>query len=105
MSGSEIQKQISLSFNRGTLLLTGLTRKELPDACGSCVWRWDARVGAWRCDAIHYATIYKALLERFGTDFSDKVMKLAYVSWPKVELPKLRPKHLPRGVRLAVADR
>jgi len=71
-------------------LLTGLTRKELPDACGSCVWRWDTRVGAWRCDAIHYATIYKTLLERFGADFSDEVMKPACVSWPKVELPKLR---------------
>ncbi|MFX0204125.1 MAG: DEAD/DEAH box helicase family protein, partial [Candidatus Hodarchaeota archaeon] len=91
MSGSETQKQISLSFNRGTLLLTGPTRKDLSDTCGLCVWRWDNRVGAWRCDAIHYAVICKTLLERFGADFSDEVMKPACVSWPRVELPKLRP--------------
>jgi len=72
-------------------LLTGLTRKELPDACASCVWRWDTRVGIWRCDAIYYATICKVLVERFGTNFSDEVMKPVVVSWPKVDLPKLRP--------------
>jgi len=74
MSKTDLQKQVSLSFDRGTLLLTGLTRKELPNACGSCVWRWDTRVGAWRCDAIHYAAICKALSEQFGADFSDKVV-------------------------------
>jgi len=72
-------------------LLTGLNRNQSPETCDSCVWRWDTRVGAWRCDAIHYATICKAIIERFGVDFSDEVMKPACVSWPKVELPKLRP--------------
>ncbi len=91
MSKTDSQNQVSLSFDRGTLLLTGLTRKELPDACASCVWRWDTRVGIWRCDAIYYATICKVLVERFGTNFSDEVMKPAVVSWPKIDLPKLRP--------------
>ena len=91
MSKTDSQNQVSLSFDQGTLLLTGLTRKELPDACGSCVWRWDTRVGAWRCDAIYYATICKVLVEQFGTNFSDEVMKPSVVSWPKVDLPKLRP--------------
>ncbi len=91
MSKPETQKQISLSFDRGTLLLTGLTRNQLPNASGSCMWKWDTRVGVWRCNAIYYAAIYKALLERFGADFSDEVMKPACVSWPKVNLPKLRP--------------
>jgi len=72
-------------------LLTGLARRELPDAYSSCIWRWDTRVGAWRCDAIYYAAICKVLVEQFGTDFSDEVMKPAGISWPKVELPKLRP--------------
>lgn len=45
----------------------------------------------WRCDAIYYAAICRALLERFGAYFSDEVMKPAVVSWPKVNLPKLRP--------------
>ena len=42
-------KQISLSFDSGTLLLTNVVRKELPDIVASSVWRWDSRVGAWRC--------------------------------------------------------
>lgn len=67
-------KQISLSFDRGTLLLTNVVRKELPEIVASSVWRWDSRVGAWRCDAIHYAAIRKALVERFGAHFSDNVL-------------------------------
>jgi len=38
----------------------------------------------------YYAVIRKALFERFRTRFSDKVMKSACISWPKVDLPKLR---------------
>lgn len=84
-------KQISLSFDSGTLLLTNVVRKELPDIAASSVWRWDSRVGAWRCDAIHYAAIRKALVERFGAHFSDNVMEPACISWSKVNLPRLRP--------------
>jgi len=91
MSKTDLQNRVSLSFDRGTLLLTGVTRKELPDICSPCAWRWDSRVGAWRCDAIYYAVICKTLLEQFGADFSDEVMKPAVVFWPKVNLPKLRP--------------
>ena len=98
MSGPESHKQISLSFDRGTLLLTNVVRKELPDVVGSSVWRWDTRVGAWRCDAIYYAAIRKALVERFGAYFSDNVMrdpalreaKPACTSFSKVNLPRLR---------------
>lgn len=91
MSNTDSQNQVSMLFDQGTLLHTGLTRKELPDPCGLCIWRWDTHVGAWRCDAIYYAAICKALAERFGTDFFDEVMKPAVVSWPKIDLPKLRP--------------
>jgi len=84
-------KQISLSFDRGTLLLTNVVRKELPDIAASSVWRWDSRVGAWRCDAIHYAAIRKFLVERFAAHFSDNVMEPACISWSKVDLPRLRP--------------
>jgi len=91
MSGPESHKQISLSFDRGTLLVTGPARNQLPETSGSCIWRWDTRVGAWRCDAIYYAAIRKALAERFGAYFSDNVMKPACISWSKVNLPRLRP--------------
>lgn len=88
MSRIETQEQISLSFDRGTLLLTGLARRQLPGACGSCVWRWDTRVGAWRCDAIHYASIKQGLVQI--SSFCDEVMKPVSVNWPKIDLPKLR---------------
>jgi superfamily II DNA or RNA helicase len=81
---------ISLSFDQGTLLLTGLSRAQLPKANGSDVWNWDARVGAWRCDAIHYSTISKTFVERFGASFSDNVMKPVAVSFPKIDLPTAR---------------
>jgi len=84
-------KPISLSFNRGTLLLTGVEREELPGISGPSVWTWDSRVGALRCDAIHYAAIRAALAEQFGPLLSDEVPKPCGVYWPKVKLPKLRP--------------
>jgi len=84
-------KPISLSFNRGTLILAGVGREKLSEIFGPSFWAWDSRVGALRCDAIHYAAVRKALAGRFGPSFSDKVLKTCSVHWPKVILPKLRP--------------
>ena len=91
MSKTDSHKQVSLLFERGTLLLTGPTGNQGPETRVSGIWKWDSRVEAWRCDAIHYATVGKALVERFGESFTDEVMKPAGISWPKVNLPKLRP--------------
>ena len=91
MSKTDLNKQVSLSFDRGTLLLTGLSFTELPDACGSRVWRWDTRVGAFRCDAIYYASVRLVLADRYGTQFFDEVMKPVVVSLPRIDLPRLRP--------------
>jgi superfamily II DNA or RNA helicase len=94
MSGTESHKKISLSFDRGTLLLTGPSREQLPcppNTIDSCVWRWDSRVGAWRCNAIYFAAFRSALVRQLGAHFSDKVMKPSRISLPKVDLPKLRP--------------
>lgn len=90
MTGIEPQRRISLSFDRGTLLLTGLERKELPNVPGPSVWMWDARVGAWRCDAIHYPSIRGVLNRRFTSCLQDDMPQPARVSWPKVELPQPR---------------
>ncbi|MBP7052811.1 MAG: DEAD/DEAH box helicase family protein [Phycisphaerae bacterium] len=84
------QSQVVLSFDRGTLLLTGPQPQDLSVASGSGVWKWDARVGAWRCDAIHYATMRVALSRRFGSRFRDEVPAPARVSWPKRDLPEPR---------------
>lgn len=91
MTHTELRQQISLSFDHGTLLLTGLVRKELPIVPGSPIWMWDARVGAWRCEAIHYPSVRAAMNHRFAASFQDDVPRPVYVSWPKTELPGLRP--------------
>jgi len=90
MTAMESQKRISLSFDRGTLLLRGLECRESPNVSGSSVWRWDARVGAWRCDAIHYASIRSITNGRFTPHLRDDIPQPALVSWPKIELPQLR---------------
>ncbi|MBN1818742.1 MAG: DEAD/DEAH box helicase [Sedimentisphaerales bacterium] len=72
-------------------MLTGLPHSHVPEPEDSCIWRWDTRVGAWRCDAIHYAETRTTLCELFGPRFSDEVMKPEVISFAKVELPKLRP--------------
>ena len=91
MAANRIQRQVSISFDRGTLLLRGATSKELTAADGSSFWRWDRRVGAWRCDAIHYAMVRKTLADRFGSSFCDQVSRPECVRWPKIDLPKPRP--------------
>jgi len=88
------KKPVSLSFDRGTLLLAGIGREKLPEVSGPPVWAWDDRVGAPRCDAIHYAAVRDALARQFGSSFSDEVPKPCCVYWPKVKLPKLRPSQI-----------
>ena len=87
-------KPVSLSFDRGTLLLAGIERGKLPEILVPSVWAWDDRVAAPRCDAIHYAAVRDALARQFGSSFSDEVPKPCCVYWPKVKLPKLRPSQI-----------
>jgi superfamily II DNA or RNA helicase len=87
-------KPVSLSFDRGTLLLAGIERGKLPEVSGPSVWAWDDRVAALRCDAIHYTAVRGALAGQFGLSFSDEVPKPCCVYWPKVKLPKLRPNQI-----------
>jgi len=90
MNVTESDKSVVLSFDRGTLVLTGVARAEVPEVGAGGAWRWDGRVGAWRCEAIHYASVSRALSRRWGTRFRDAVMKPEAVCWPEVSLPKLR---------------
>ena len=83
-------RRITLSFDRGTLLLASPTPRELATLSESDVWKWDARVGAWRCEAIRYASVRAALARRFGSAFRDEVMQPVRVAWPKTDLPQLR---------------
>jgi superfamily II DNA or RNA helicase len=84
------EKPVVLSFDRGTLLLTGPQPRELSALSESSAWKWDARVGAWRCDAIHYAAMRASLSRRFGPAFFDELPTPVRVSWPRRNLPELR---------------
>jgi superfamily II DNA or RNA helicase len=88
------KKPVSLSFDRGTLLLAGIERGKLPGVSGPPVWAWDDRVAALRCDAIHCSAVRDALAGQFGPSFSDEVPEPCSVYWPKVNLPKLRPNQI-----------
>jgi superfamily II DNA or RNA helicase len=91
MIDSRLPSQVSLSFDRGTLLLKGLDRGQLPAECGLPDWTWDPRVGAWRCDAIHYRLV-RANLDRLpASRFHDGTLQPVHVCWPKTDLPALRP--------------
>ena len=91
MVDETVQPQITLSFDRGTLLLAGSQPGEPASAHGSSRWTWDVRVGAWRCDAVHYPAVHAALRRRFGLSFQDNVPQPVRVSWPQTDLPALRP--------------
>jgi superfamily II DNA or RNA helicase len=105
MSHVEPQRQISLSFDRGTLLLTGLQRNESPNIAGLSVWQWDMRVGAWRCDAIQYSSIRTLLNQRFMPSFRDDVPQPVHVSWAKIRLPRLRTEQAEALAAWTQADR
>lgn len=91
MVDETVHPQISLSFDRGTLLLAGAQPGEPGGAQGSSRWAWDTRVGAWRCDAIHYPSVRATLSQRFASSFQDNVLRPVRVSWPQTDLPALRP--------------
>ena len=82
---------IRLSFDRGTLLLTGFGRDAGAPPAAGVSWVWDDRISAWRCEAIHYASVRDALRERLGDRFRDEVPPPKTIEWPRVDLPPLRP--------------
>ncbi|HUY31907.1 MAG TPA: DEAD/DEAH box helicase family protein [Pirellulales bacterium] len=74
-----------LDFSSGTLLLAPLPRVVLRKVFDPLSWVWDARVGAWRIDAIDYRTVRERLTaRRLACD--DTVPRWHAVRWPKVEL-------------------
>ena len=86
-------KQIALSFNRGTLLLSVRSPEDdgnLPHIPNTSLWTRDSRTGTLRCDAIYYAGVSRDLARQFGPSLSDEVPKPSRLKWPKVKLPKLR---------------
>lgn len=74
-------RSASLSFDRGTLTLTGCSTRPGPP------FVWDDRTNQWRCHARHYRTVRREL----GDNIADTVPAPAPVRWPRVQLPELRP--------------
>jgi superfamily II DNA or RNA helicase len=79
--------EVTLSFDRGTLLLRG---KPASSSHLSDVWKWDPRIAAWRCFPIHYQYARELLGQTFGLGLRDLVKPPPRVAWPKADLPALR---------------
>ena len=78
-----------LSFSGGTLILEGMTREAVARCFGQGGWTWDARISAWRRDAIDYADVADCL-RAGGGQFEDLVPQWQPIRWPQVEIHKLR---------------
>ncbi len=84
---------IILSYDNGTLLLNtgcpaitqGASRFRPPGS----FWKWDRRVGAWRCAAMHYTRVAAELGSTFPDRFSDTLPPRARV------FHRRRPRPLP----------
>jgi superfamily II DNA or RNA helicase len=77
------RSSISLAFDRGTLLLEGVSSFQN--------WAFDARVSRLRAFAIEYPGARAALLGKYGPAFHDRLRAPPRVAWPAVDLPSLRP--------------
>jgi superfamily II DNA or RNA helicase len=69
-----------LSFNRGTLTLTGLATPPGPPFVR------DGRTGQWRCEAMHY----RAVKARLAGRARDTLLVPELIRWPRLAVPELR---------------
>jgi superfamily II DNA or RNA helicase len=83
-------QNIKIAFSGGTLVLEGMSRQGMQRVFGPMPWVWDRRVGAWRCDAMHYADVVERLRQA-GQPCEDQVPEWKPVRWTSVKLHPLRP--------------
>jgi len=81
---------LNLSFVGGTLVLQGMSASDVRQEFSPGFWRWDSRVGGWRCDAVEYMSARRTLAQS-GRSFADAVPAWSRVRWPNVQLNSLRP--------------
>jgi superfamily II DNA or RNA helicase len=89
MDERQLHPRARLHFSAGTLVLEGLPARTLTQVFGPDFWKWDQRIGAWRCDAIHYAPV-RGQLEAAKLAVRDDVPHWHAVRWRRCELPPLR---------------
>jgi superfamily II DNA or RNA helicase len=77
-----------LEFDRGTLLLRGLPSTTRPPGPPGTDWRWDDRIAAWRCLALHHAAL-RDPAARAGIR-TDTVLDASPVAFRPDTLPTLR---------------
>lgn len=79
-----------LSFEGGTLVLKHAFKPLVERLPETIVWHEDKRVGAWRCDALHYPAL-RQWLDTHASSIRDTVPGWQTVCWPKSDLHTLRP--------------
>jgi superfamily II DNA or RNA helicase len=83
----------SITFDQGTLLLSGFSAEGVAKIFPKMNWVFDDRVGKYRTDACWYADVERALSQVAGKVTND-VVRWQKVAWSKNNLPILRPQQL-----------
>lgn len=89
MNGRPQDRGARLAFDAGTLTLRApgsIVRRVL----GPLAWLWDERCAAFRCDAQHYAAV-RQRLAMARVPCVDDVCQWSSITWPRPDLPELRP--------------
>ncbi|NLF38512.1 DEAD/DEAH box helicase [bacterium] len=81
--------KLVIRFDRGTLVLEGMTRDAAAATLAGGYWTWDARAGVLRCDALHYDDAVRALHDAVPSP-AGAAAPWPEVIWPRVQLPPLR---------------
>lgn len=87
-------RRISLTYDRGTLLLSGRVSREMLNAVSGLTWTWDERVGAWRAEALHFGALARWLNATFEGLWTDEVSAFDDVAFGDGEAVALRPNQL-----------
>lgn len=87
----------TLAFDQGSLLLTGCNAAAISRIFADDVWTWDARVAAWRSDAIRYREV-AASLQQKASGFNDLAAEFSDVVWPRQDI------HPPRSEQQLAID-
>jgi superfamily II DNA or RNA helicase len=85
----ENQFETVLEYDQGTLVLRRWSFESLEKVLAFNPFRWDPRIGALRCDAIHYS-IVSSQLKNKAWRFSDAANASSKVHWRRSEIYPLR---------------